>query len=575
MYVDALTLSAVVAELRDAVMGGRIQRIVQANTHTFGLEIYAGQRVTLLLSAHPQQGRVHLSAAKVTRGGESDSPLGLLLRKYAKNGFITTIRQPPLERVVALSITKYPGPRNLDNDAAEEVTEERRTELIVEVMGGRSNIILVDEQGMILDALKRVGGDQRRPIVPHVMYTPPSPAPGVRRDPRTTTTQELRKLIAGPEADVVKTLVGGYVGVSPLVAREALFRAAGRISASWSPDLPVDQIAEELRGLYNEVYQPSLAREEGRPIAFAPYHLRQYPQVEQYESVSEAMETYFAVTDTLTAHAARKVALTARLNDVRTRWLRQKEALARELERAQAIDRLRWEGEMIYGFLHAIEPGQTRLEVEGQIISLDPSKTPVENAQQRFRSYDKAKGAIADVPERLAAAEAQVAYLDETLALFELVEGFDAIAAFERELIDQGVLRLEGGRQARGPRSQPLRVTSSEGTPIFVGRSAGQNEEVTWKLARPQDVWLHARGVPGAHVVIRTDGPIGDQTLVEAAGLALYFSKARMESAADVTVCHRRDLRKVPGGPPGLVTVRNERTLRTRPLAPNELGAAK
>ncbi len=154
-----------------------------------------------------------------------------------------------------------------------------------------------------------------------------------------------------------------------------------------------------------------------------------------------------------------------------------------------------------------------------------------------------------------------------------MAEGFDAISGIEREVEQQGLLKPQpGNRTARAPRAQPLHLRSSEGVPILVGRSAGQNDEVTFRLAQPDDIWLHARGVPGAHVVIRTDGAVGDQTLIEAAGLALYFSKARNQPAADVSLCRRRDVRKVAGGPPGLVTLRNEHSLHVHPLAPGDIG---
>ncbi|MBA3947884.1 MAG: NFACT family protein [Herpetosiphonaceae bacterium] len=572
MYVDALTLNAVVAELRDTIMGGRIQRVLQPTPESIGLEVYAGRRANVLLSAHPQRARIQLTPTKLTRGGDDDSPLLLLLRKYIKSGVITAIEQPPLERIVALSITKYPRGRKDGEDDDDDVLEERRTTLLIEVLGGRSNVILLDEGGHIMDAVRRVSHDQRRPVQPHILYTPPPPQPA-QGDPRTAQADQLRALLSSGPTDVAKSLTSAFRGVSPLVAREALFRATGTVAPINTPDLPFAAIAAELTALYGAPHVPSLALEGELPVAFAPYHLDQYPLVERCTSISEAMERFFAVYAKTAAHATRRAALATRLAAVRLRYERQRDALARELERARAIDDLRWEGEMIYAYLHTITPGQTQLSVEDRLISLDPAQTPVENAQARFRAYDKAKGALAGVPEHLAAAEAQLAYLDETLTLLELAEGFDAISGIEREMEQQGLLKPQAGnRSARGPRAQPLHLRSSEGLPILVGRSAGQNDEVTFRLAQPDDVWLHARGVPGAHVVIRADGAVGDQTLLEAAGLALYFSKARHQPAADVSLCRRRDVRKVAGGPPGLVTLRNEHSLHVRPLAPADIG---
>jgi predicted ribosome quality control (RQC) complex YloA/Tae2 family protein len=197
------------------------------------------------------------------------------------------------------------------------------------------------------------------------------------------------------------------------------------------------------------------------------------------------------------------------LAEAHERLDRQRRLLGEELARAQNLERLRWEGEMIYGFLHTIGPGQTTLEVEGHSIALDPAHTPVENAQARFHAYDKAKSALAGVPERLAATEARLAGLDETLALLDLAEGFEAIEGIAREAVEQGYLKApeQGRKQPRARRQPPLRVESSDGYPIYVGRSAGQNEQVTFKIAAPEDLWLHAHGIPGAHVVIKRGAP--------------------------------------------------------------------
>ena len=567
MYVDTLTLQAVVAELRDTVVGGHIQRVLQPTDDSIGLEIYAGRRYHLLLSAHPQRARIQLVSAKLTRSGDGDSPLMLLLRKYVKHAVITAVTQPSLERIVRLSITKQPAPAS---DDEEEITAPRHSELVIEILGGRSNILLLHADGRIMDVVRRISHDQRRPLQPHIVYTPPVPAPA-ERDPHTATAREPQPLVA-QGGDVVKGVVGLYRGVSPLVAREALFRATGMATAQWHATLPLDALAAELSALYNQPFTPSLATTDEGLVAFAPYHLDQYPQVTPVDSISLAMEQFFAAAEQGANYAARRTALAARLANVQVRYGKQREALQRELERAQTFERLRWEGEMMYAYLHAIAPGATAFEVEGQRIALDPGKTVVENAQMRFRAYDKAKGALEGVPERLVETEGNLAYLEETLALLEVADSFDAISGIEREAEENGLLRSAGGKKPKGPRATPLRVMSSEGVPILVGRSAGQNEAVTFTLSQPDDIWLHARGRPGAHVIIRSNEAVGDQTLLEAAGLALYFSKARHEAAADVTLCRRRDVRKVPGGPPGLVTLRNERTLHVPPVAPGELG---
>ncbi|HEX6292201.1 MAG TPA: NFACT RNA binding domain-containing protein [Herpetosiphonaceae bacterium] len=582
MNYDALTVKAVADELRSTIVGGRIQRVVLPTPLSIGLEVYhAGQRYQLLASANPTSARAHLLSARPTRGIERETPLLLLLRKYVRNGFIAAVEQPDLERILVLSIIKHPSPRKdeRDEDAIgdedDDVDDEQRCELILEIMGQRSNIILVDDDNLILDAVKRIPSEgTRRTIMPREVYiAPPRPH---RRDPRTITAAGVAALLDGTETDLGKALTAAYGGVSPQQAREAIMRATGQPGVALDPTLPFAAIADALRALWTESFQPSLAYQGARPIAFAPYRMTQFEDVRAVASISAALDTFYAEAEQITAHAQRRDALVQRLLDVRERQQRQRDALGRELERANALERLRWEGEMIFGYLHTVEPGQTELRVEGRAIKLDPGKTPVENAQARFREYDKAKGALAGVPERLGATDAQLAYLDETLTLLKLADSYEAIAGIEREVYEQGVLKPPSGKaQARGPRSRPLRLRSSDGLTIYVGRSAGQNEEVTFRLARPDDRWFHVREIPGAHVIVQAEDEPPARTIEEAAGLAAYFSAARESTSVEVVMTQRRHVRKVAGGPPGLVSYRNEQTVRAAPLAPAALQAAQ
>jgi predicted ribosome quality control (RQC) complex YloA/Tae2 family protein len=620
MYFDALTLAAVADELRAIILDGRVQRARLPSRLSVALEIYAhGRRQHLLLSAHPQWTRAHLCVAKPSRGVERDTPLLLLLRKYVVGGRIVAIEQPALERVLILSIAKGPHARNIgphpladphppapslvatgegenrlappaageglgvrawaDEEAdlsfeeGEELVEPLRCELIVEAMERRGNIVLVGDDNIILESARHITPRMsRRPVQPREPYELP-PAQE-KRDPRHATAEGIRALLddnAAAAPLLSRALVGAYRGLSPLAAREAAFRATGQPDPPLAPDMPWEQIAASVRELWSAPWQPCLVFDAGEPVAFAPYALTHLAPFEAQPATSAALELFYAARERLSSHEQRRDAVRQQLLDARERLDRQRRLLGVELERAQDLERLRWEGEMIYGFLHAIRPGQTALEVDGRSIALDPARTPAENAQERFHAYDKAKGAQAGVPDRLRAVEARLAGLDETLALLELAEGFEAIEGMAREATDQGYLREpEAARKRQKIRPQPpLRIESADGLTIYVGRSAGQNERVTFTLGGPDDLWLHARGIPGAHVIIKSGGrAVPERTLLEAAALAAYFSKGRDEAGVDVEIARRALVRRVPGGPPGLVTYRAERALRVAPRAP-------
>ncbi len=581
MYFDALALAAVAEELREAILGGRVQRALLPSQLSVALEIYAaGRRWHLLLSAHPQFTRAHLSAAKPSRGVERATPLLLLLRKYVVGGRVVAIEQPDLERVLLLSIVKGPQPRNTPADEADEPPEDdeplaegetRRCELVVEAMERRGNVILVGDDNLILESLRHIPPRlSRRPVLPREPYE--LPPRQEKRDPRHATAEGLRALLDGSEPQLARAMVAAYRGLSPLAAREVVFRATGSADTPLAPDLPWARLALALRGLWADAPEPSLARgPTGEPLAFAPYMLTHLPGAAPAESTSAAVEAFYGAHERLSSHQQRRDAVRALLLEARERLLAQRHSLAAELQRAAELDRLRWEGEMIYAFLHSLRPGQAALEVEGRTIALDPQRTPAENAQDRFRAYDKAKGALAGVPERLHEVEARLAGLDETLALLDLAEGFEQIEGIAREAAEQGYLRAAGRPGAKQRRQPPLRVDTPDGYAIYVGRSAGQNEQVTFKIGAADDVWLHARGMPGAHVLIKSAGrEVPEPTLRRAAELAAYYSKGRGESAVEIDIARRSQVRRIPNAPAGLVSYHAERTIRAAPRASNE-----
>lgn len=229
---------------------------------------------------------------------------------------------------------------------------------------------------------------------------------------------------------------------------------------------------------------------------------------------------------------------------------------------------------MIFAFLHELRPGQASLNVEGRAITLDPRRSAVEQAQERFKAYDKAKSAIAGLPDRLAAADAQIAGLDELASLLELADTYDQIEQLAYEAEEVGYLRehpdpTTARRKRRAPKVRPLHLVSADGFDIYIGRSARQNEEVTFRIGRPDDLWVHVRTIHGSHVIVRSGGrEVSEAALGEAAQLAAYFSQARNDAAVEVDICRRALVRKVPHGPPGLVTYRAERTLRVAPRGP-------
>jgi predicted ribosome quality control (RQC) complex YloA/Tae2 family protein len=590
MYFDTLTLAAVADELRATIFNGRIQRVLLTSPISLGIEIYAHRkRYQVLVSAHPQMARVHLMRGKPSRGVEQVTPLLLLLRKYALGGRVVAIEQPPLERILLLSIAKEFKSRNHTNEESDELPDEPpdeptshaadeheilRSELVIEPMDRRSNIMLVDEGNVILESIKRVTPRMsQRVILPNQPYEVPPPQD--KRDPRSATASGIRELLQTGQRDLARALVAGYRGVSPQAAREIVYRALGSAQVEMRDDLPWDALAAHMRDLFSAPWQPTLVLEDGQPVAYAPYALTHRAGAQPQESISSALEIFYAAREQLTTHHQRRAAVQQQLDEARQRLSHQLEQMQAEQERVANVDRLRWEGEMIFAFMHTLQPGQTTLEVEGETIALDADRSPVETAQARFREYHRAQSGRERLQERQQEASAQLEGLEQLSALLEVADEREQIEQISLEAEEQGYIptatqsEKQRNKQRRYGRRKPLHLVSSDGIDIYVGRSAAQNMDVTFRIGRPEDLWLHVRSIHGAHVIVRSGGgDVPETTLREAAGLAAYFSRARNEAAVDVDLSRRSSVRKVAGRTPGLVTYRAEQTLRVAPMPP-------
>ncbi len=612
---DALTMRAVADELNTTIVGGRVQRVGLADLRTLVLEVFAhGARHQLLISDHPQDARIHLVRERLTADAERVTPFVLLLRKHVRGGRIIGLAQPAFERTLALSIVKASPPVKerdsapTDDGVADDDDDDSdptalppdwtldETTLIVEIMGRHSNAILVGAQSVILDALKRVppSTSRVRPILPHLTYAPPPPQE--KADPHAVTAAQFRHLcmLAGEQTTLANMLVGSLRGISPQTARELAFRAAGRTDApatACDPERLVSALTTLLRPMVDGVWQPLLYVQEGIPKAFAPVPLESFAahpdtEAETDDSISAIVTRFFAETEHASAHGERRHRLTHAIGDATTRIDTRLAALRGELKRAEEADLNKRKGEAIYASTYAIAPRQTVLETDDRLtIRLDPALSPSENAQWYFAQYRKAQRATEGLPERVAQAETERAYLSQMVALVETATAFDDLVTLEREWRDYTGARDTKPATAKGGRARPrppaVRRPRAYVTPaghrLLIGRSGPQNEQVTFALSHSDDTWLHARGVGGAHVIVQWSaehvmGKADDaKTLEMAAQLAAYYSSARAAGHVEVDFAPRRQVRKIAGAGPGMVTYRGERTLRVEPASLEQL----
>jgi predicted ribosome quality control (RQC) complex YloA/Tae2 family protein len=385
--------------------------------------------------------------------------------------------------------------------------------------------------------------------------------------------------------------------MSPLAAAEAVFRTTGDAAAP-AGHVEAAGLLTSAQALFEEVLQgqatPSVALEDNTVVAYAPYrlsHRERAGAVVDVPTISEAIERF--ETDSVGRDQYRVARAGVEREIARERELVQRRIAALEREKVdeQELERLRLGGDLILTLQRQIEPGQTALSgtldpaFGPMTVELDPALTPVENAQAHYERYRRKKRAAEALPARLAKEQALVAVLDqlETDLLLatnraEIDAVHDALLEIGSDVIDsakggQDGSRRKGRRSAPGAvAGKPLRLLSSDGLVLLVGRNRGQNETVTFKLASRNDLWLHARDVPGGHVVVKSAGrSVPERTLREAAGLALHFSRVRESRQAEVIVTEVRHVRRLKGAGKGMVRYERERTLVATPLDPSEL----
>lgn len=598
---DILTVAAVADELSSTIMDGRIQKVGMISRMSIGFEVYAERkRLHFLASAENDDPRLLLLDRQPSFDTQLVTPLLLLLRKYVRGGTVVGIEQPPLDRVVRLSIAKRMGSHNDPSEFTDELPHDEEDDdpdglegatfvhLVIEIMGRHSNILLVDDDGRIMESVKRVttAMSRVRPIAPRTRYTEP-PA-GDRLDPRRLTSTECESLFAAerPGLKLASLLPSRLRGVSPQMAREIAYRVAGDVGVgigSGGAELATSVARETrrlLEPLLTSTWSPEIYRDgDGEVIAFSAIpmeHLRNTLQSEPIESISRAAE--LAVDDgsatTPGKHNQRRLRLMQIIESARGRLDARLTSLHVEEAKSGETEKLRRWGELIYGYIWMINPGDSEFEVEGERVPLIPGLTAKESAAAYFEQYRKAQSAGEHVPAMIETVQVELAYLNQVLTQASQAETFQEMEEIAIEWESHQRSRGDGPRGAvkRKPRSSSPRrtraATDHHGNAIYVGRNGPENDRITFDIAGPNDTWLHARGIPGSHVIVRWGNPAGEEdpaTIDTAASLAAYFSASRESGSVEVDVTRRRFVRKIKGAGPGMVTYRNERTIRVKP----------
>lgn len=556
MPFDALAMAAMTDEVGETA-GGRIQKIVQPSLHAIGLAVYSGGRPRwLLLSADARFARVQFTG-KLAKAFPSPSPFVMLLRKYLDGARIDSVEQLPRERVMTIRCHGSEG----------------AVDVVTEVMGKHSNIMLLAAGSRILGAVKVVRPTESRvrPIQPGRQYAPPPQqardeslySPGPRIDPAVSPDAAVTHLNQVGDVPVRRALLGLLPGCGPFLADQIAARAGT------TPELPVGEVgprrlveaAQPLYELYQtRAWEPSTFVDARRRPDFSAFHPLNVQDVHHAATLSDAISAVVEDAEsrdalgTVRNEALRAIERALHAAERRVASLEEGLAATGEAETYMTY------GQLVLAYAYSIEPKQTELVLPEMevIIPLDPQLNAAGNAERLFRRYRKLRDARERIPLLLEKARVEVDRLRDVATFARLAESEGEL----RDLLND--LRGEQPQQRKPSRRGPLRF-SRNGFTAIVGRNARENEEVTFRLAGRGDLWLHAWERTGAHVILQGSPEPDDETIAAAAELAAHFSEARTDTAVDVLVAAVRDVRKIPGGPPGRVTYRNTRTIRVRP----------
>ena len=541
MAFDGLFTKAMTSELQQLV-SGRISKVHQPNQLELLLQIRAqGKNHKLLISIHPSYSRIHLT--NTANVNPSEPPMFcMLLRKHIEGGVITAVEQHGSDRLIILRIR-----------ARNEIGDEIERELHVEMMGRHSNIILVDaERDMILDSLKHLppSVNSYRTILPGQDYIfPPS------QDKRNPYDKEANFSGLGS-----KEIVSEFAGFSPLTAKELEYRLAN--DASSAQAFLNDFTTAQPNGYYVE--QQGKSYFSATPLT----HLEQ--ENIRFDNLSELLDRiYYA--------KAERDRVKQQAGDLE-RWLQNEIAklklklkkLQKEQDQAQKRDQLQLNGELIMANLHTIKKGMKQVDVvnyyneETVTITLDPRKTPIENSQKYYSRYQKAKTAVVKTQEQIHKTEEDIRYFEQLMQQVQQA-GLSDIEEIREELAEQGYMKAQKSKKKKKPTKPSVEnYVSSHGIAISVGKNNKQNDYVTFKVASKSDTWLHTKDIPGSHVVIHSQEP-DEETILEAATIAAYFSKARDSASVPVDYTEVRQVKKPSGAKPGFVIYFEQKTVYVTP----------
>ena len=575
MALDGAFLRHIKKELSKALLGARVDKLYQPNREELVLQMRTRQdSFRLLLSARANSPRVHFTQF-APENPKVPPMLCMLLRKRLGGAKLLQIRQPQLERILFF-----------DFQAINELGDSVKLTLVAEIMGKYSNVILVDEENIIIDALKRVDAEMssQRLVLPGLYYQLPPPQDKACMLERSVEEieQQIERQVKNEMLN--KALMSNIQGISPVVGRELEYlvgRGADIALKEMQPSQKerlhffLGQLIDTVRGCSGKPYMVSQVKGKPLDVSFMPIH--QYGiagQLKEYDSFSQLLDAFYEERAQIDRMRAKSHDLLKLLANISDRLSRKINVQQEELLQCAQRDTLRVYGDLLQANLYRIEKGAAFTEVENFYeegmplvrIRLDPSRTASQNAQRYYKEYRKATTAEKILTEQIENAKQELTYIDLVFDALSRAGSERELNEIRQELREQGYLRVPKGKQKPVPMMEPERYQTSDGFLVLSGRNNKQNDKLTLKQAKNNDLWFHTKNIPGSHTVIITEGKEpSDLAIREAAMIAAYNSRARNSSGVPVDYTQIRNVSKPQGAKPGMVIYVNNKTVYVTP----------
>jgi predicted ribosome quality control (RQC) complex YloA/Tae2 family protein len=570
MAFDGIVISNIIKELNNTLTGGRIQKIAQPENDELLITVKNNRtQFRLLISASASLPLIYLT--KTNKISPLTAPnFCMLLRKHIGSGTILEITQPSLERIIHFRIEHL----NELGDLCQKI-------LVVEIMGKHSNIIFCDEHMKIIDSIKHVSANMSsiREVLPGRDYFIPETQQ--KLNPLETAKELFIAAVCCKPMNLSKALYTSFTGISPLIAEEVCSRASldSNQSANSLTEIEQEHFYHTFSRLLEDVklgsYSPVIIYRGDEPIEYSSLTLTQFNTmtVKTYDSISELLETYYATKNIITRIRQKSTDLRKIVQTALERNQKKLDLQKKQMADTEKKDKYKVYGELINTYGYNLKPDATSLEAlnyytnEMITIPLDNSLTPAENAKKYFDKYNKLKRTYEALTIHLKDTEDEIAHLDSISTSLDIALSEDDLIQLKEELMDYGYMKRKfTGHKKVKITSKPFHYISSDGFHMYVGKNNFQNEDLTFKFATGNDWWFHAKGVPGSHVIVKTNGSeLPDKTFEEAGQLAGYYSKLRNSEKVEIDYTEKKNIKKPSKGKPGFVVYYTNYSLMITP----------